>query len=49
MSYKQALVTYGIQGRSTVLTWLRKHGKMDWSQPVRLTVPSTPRAKETPA
>ncbi|WP_265440013.1 IS3 family transposase, partial [Aeromonas salmonicida] len=23
---------YGIQGRSTVLVWLRKHGRQDWSQ-----------------
>ena len=22
---------YGIQGRSTVLVWLRKHGRLDWS------------------
>ena len=49
MTYKQAQKTYGIQGRSTVLTWLRKHGKLDWSQPVRLTMPKTPKAKETPA
>ncbi len=49
MTYKQAQTTYGIQGRSTVLLWLRKHGKMDWSQPVRLTMPNTPKAKETPA
>ncbi|MDO6738685.1 helix-turn-helix domain-containing protein, partial [Wenyingzhuangia sp. 2_MG-2023] len=26
MSYKQAQKAYGIQGRSTVLVWLRKHG-----------------------
>jgi hypothetical protein len=32
-----------------VLKWLRKHGKLDWTQPVRLTMPKTPRAKETPA
>jgi len=32
MTYKQAQSTYGIQGRSTVLVWLRKHGKLDWSQ-----------------
>jgi transposase-like protein len=32
MTYKQAQVTYGIQGRSTVLVWLRKHGKLDWTQ-----------------
>lgn len=49
MTYKQAQTTYGIQGCSTVLTWLRKHGKMDWSQPVRLRMPKTPIAKETPA
>lgn len=49
MTYKQAQRTYGIQGRSTVLIWLRKHGKFDWTQPVRLTMPKTPRANETPA
>lgn len=49
MTYKQAQTTYGIQGRSTVLTWLRKHGKMDWTQPVRMTMPKTTKAKETPA
>ena len=49
MTYKQAQQVYGIQGRSTVLTWLRKHGKLDWSQPVRLTMPKIPKAKETPA
>lgn len=32
MSYKQAQERYGIQGRSTVLVWLRKHGRQDWSQ-----------------
>lgn len=31
MSYKQAQQKYGIQGRSTVLVWLRKHGQQDWS------------------
>ena len=49
MTYKQAQNIYGIQGRSTVLKWLRKHGKLDWTQPVRLTMPKTPKAKETPA
>lgn len=29
-TYKEAQRKYGIQGRSTVLTWLRKHGRMDW-------------------
>ena len=31
LTYKQAQDRYGIQGKSTVLTWLRKHGKLDWS------------------
>lgn len=30
LTYKQAQKCYGIQGRSTVLVWLRKHGKLDW-------------------
>ena len=32
LNYKQAQQRYGIQGRSTVLVWLRKHGKLDWSK-----------------
>tara|TARA_Y100000034_G_C6856745_1_gene389438 strand:+ start:119 stop:511 length:393 start_codon:yes stop_codon:yes gene_type:complete len=31
MTYKQAQKLYGIQGRSTVLVWLRKHGQQNWS------------------
>jgi len=31
-TYKQAQRHYGIQGRSTVLTWLRKHGNLDWTK-----------------
>ncbi|MFC3117090.1 IS3 family transposase [Cellvibrio fontiphilus] len=49
MTYKQAQKIYGIQGRSTVLAWLRKHGKMNWIHPVKITMPKTPRASETPA
>jgi len=49
MTYKQAQKIYGIQGRSTVLTWLRKHGRLDWSQPVRCMMPMSPKSKETPA
>lgn len=33
MTYKQAQKRYGIQGRSTVLVWCRKHGLQDWRQP----------------
>ncbi|MGZ8066818.1 IS3 family transposase [Aeromonas salmonicida] len=32
LTYKQAQARYGIQGRSTVLVWLRKHARQDWSQ-----------------
>lgn len=31
MTYKQVQRKYGIQGRSTVLVWLRRYGKQDWS------------------
>ena len=31
-TYKQAQRKYGIQGRSTVLVWLRKHGRMNWQK-----------------
>ncbi len=37
MTYKQAQSIYGIQGRSIVLTWLRKHGKMDWTQSPKMS------------
>jgi transposase-like protein len=32
LTYKQAQFRYGIQGRSTVLIWLRKHGRLDWKE-----------------
>ena len=31
MTYKQIQRKYGIQGRSTVLAWLRRYGRQDWS------------------
>ena len=48
MTYKQAQKVYGIQGRSTVLSWLRKHGNLDWSLPVRHHK-TTPKKSETPS
>jgi transposase len=33
LTYKQAQRQYGIQGRSTVLVWLRKLGNLDWTLP----------------
>lgn len=32
LSYKEAQQRYGIQGKSTVLVWLRKHGRQDWGR-----------------
>lgn len=45
LTYKQAQRLYGIQGRSTVLVWLRKHGTLNWDKP-QITMP---RVKETPS
>jgi transposase-like protein len=45
-TYKQAQDRYGIQGRSTVLVWLRKYGNLDWSKPSLLFMS---KSKETPA
>lgn len=33
LTYLQAQRRYGIQGRSTVLVWLRKYGLQDWTDP----------------
>jgi transposase-like protein len=46
MTYKQAQKAYGIQGRSTVLVWLRRHGSLDWYNPQTVM---GPKSKETPA
>jgi transposase-like protein len=48
MTYRQAQAVYGIQGRSTVLKWLRKHGRLDWSNPHRYAM-TDQRVEETPA
>ena len=45
LTYKQAQKTYGIQGRSTVLVWLRKHGRLNWFNPQT----AMPKSKETPS
>ena len=46
MTYIQAQKRYGIQGRSTALTWLRKHGKLDWSKPINHRA-AMPKSKKT--
>nr|WP_218840255.1 IS3 family transposase [Variovorax sp. YR752] len=49
LTYKQAQERYGIQGRSTVLVWLRKHGRQSWgSASSRLPMPITTK-KSSPA
>lgn len=45
-TYKQIQKVYGIQGRSTVLVWLRKYGTLDWRDP---KYQKMPKSKETPA
>ncbi len=48
LTYKQAQRHYGIQGRSTVLVWLRKHGRLDWRYPcihTRMMQAETPAQK----
>lgn len=42
-TYKEAQERYGIQGRTTVLVWLRKHGRQNWGSMAhygRMTDPS---------
>jgi transposase-like protein len=41
ITWKQSQAKYGIQGRSTVLVWLRKHGTLDWTS-------KTPMKKKAP-
>jgi transposase len=45
MTYKQAQRKYGIQGRSTVLVWLRKHGRLDWKRKTTMTQKAKPSEK----
>ena len=44
ISYKEAQRRYGIQGRSTVLVWLRRYGRQNWSTgtPFHLSTISSP-------
>jgi transposase-like protein len=48
LTYKQAQHKYGIQGRSTVLVWLRKHGTLDWKSkaPVKSKKPPKSQIRE---
>ena len=42
LTYKQAQKKYGIQGRSTVLVWIRKHGILDWKELPTVSKKKTP-------
>lgn len=48
LTYKQAQTRYGIQGRSTVLVWLRKYGRMDWNTTLTAQHPRNPDMPEIP-
>jgi transposase len=45
LSYKQAKKKYGIQGRSTVLVWMRKHNIFDWKEIPIVSHKKTPEQK----
>lgn len=45
LTYRQAQERYGIQGRSTVLVWLRKHGRAGWSDRALSAGMKTPKSK----
>lgn len=45
MTYKEVQRKYGIQGKSTVLTWLRKHGRLNWENKELMKERQTPHQK----
>lgn len=45
LTYKQAQKKYGIQGRSTVLVWLRKHSTLDWKELKTISHKQTPQQR----
>lgn len=45
LTYKQAQKKYGIQGRITVLVWLRKHGILDWNNPTPMKSKRPPKSQ----
>ncbi len=40
LTCQQAQARYGIQGNPTILVWLRKHGRQDWSHTDSLCAPA---------
>jgi transposase-like protein len=45
LTYKQSQKKYGIQGRSTVLVWLRKHGNLDWKSKIPMKNKKPPKSQ----
>jgi transposase-like protein len=45
LSQTAALKKYGIQGKATILVWLRKHGRLDWSPKRDMSKKDTPNKK----
>lgn len=43
LTWKQSQKKYGIQGRSTVLVWLRKHGTLDWKSKIPMKKKAPPK------
>ncbi len=43
LTWKQSQSKYGIQGKSTVLVWLRKHGTLDWTSKVPMKKKAPPK------
>lgn len=42
LTYMQSQRKYGIQGKSTVLKWLRKHGNLNWNKGLYMNKQKTP-------
>ncbi len=45
LTYMEAHKRYGIQGHSTVLKWLRKHGRLDWREQSSMKERQSPHKK----
>ena len=45
LSQDAAQRKYGIQGNATILTWLRKHGRLNWYQNITMAKKPTPNRK----
>ncbi len=45
LSVTAAQRKYGVQGRSTVLNWLRKYGNFDWENQTPSNMPKSPEQK----